>query len=94
MEITETGFGNVNTPDIPSSSSHMDFTLARSGDTFTAYASFGGAYVNVYSLTGPAIPGQILIDIGAYAAIGLDVSETTTFHNLVVINSVTQTLWG
>jgi hypothetical protein len=89
-----TSFGNVNTPNIPSSSNHMDFTLARSGDTFTAYASFGGPYVNVYSLTGPSIPGQILIDIGAFGATGVDVPETTTFHNLVAINSVTSELVG
>ena len=89
-----TGLGNVNTPTIPSLSSHMDFTLARSGDTFTAYASFGGPYVNVYSLRGPSIPGPIFIDIGAFGETGLAVPETTTFSNLVVINSVSPDIVG
>ena len=48
------GLANVNTPTIPSLSPSMDFTLARSGDNFTAYVSFGGAYLNVYTLTGPS----------------------------------------
>jgi hypothetical protein len=88
------GFGNVVTATVPSAATTMAFTLARSGDDFTAYVSFGGPYMNVYTLTGPAIPGPIKIDIGAFGEPGLDVSETTTFHNLVVINSVSPTLRG
>ena len=88
------GLANVNTPTIPSLSPTMDFTLARSGDNFTAYVSFGGAYVNVYTLTGPPILGPVLIDIGAFGAPGLDISETTTFHNLVVLNSVSPDVVG
>ena len=85
---------NVNTPTIPSLSPSMDFTLARSGDNFTAYVSFGGAYVNVYTLTGPASSGPVLIDIGAFGEPGLDISETTTFHDLVVLNSVSPNVVG
>ncbi len=88
------GLANVNTPTIPSLSPSMDFTLARSGDNFTAYVSFGGSYVNVYTLTGPAIPGPIKIDIGAFGEPGLDVAETTSFDNLVVINSVSPDIVG
>ena len=88
------GLANVNTPTIPSLSPSMDFTLARSGDNFTAYVSFGGAYVNVYTLTGPPISGPVLIDIGAFGAPGLDISETTTFHDLVVLNSVSPNVVG
>ena len=88
------GLANVNTPTIPSLSPSMDFTLARSGDNFTAYVSFGGAYVNVYTLTGPAISEPVLIDIGAFGEPGLDISETTTFHDLVVINSVSPDVVG
>jgi hypothetical protein len=88
------GFGDVDTATIPSLSTTMDFTLSRSGDTFTAYASFGGPYVNVYTLTGPAIPGPIKIDIGAFGQPGLNVAETTIFQNLVVINSVSSNIIG
>jgi hypothetical protein len=88
------GLANVNTPTIPSLSPSMDFTLARSGDNFTAYVSFGGAYVNVYTLTGPASSGPVLIDIGAFGEPGLDISETTTFHDLVVLNSVSPNVVG
>ena len=50
--------------------------------------------MNVYTLTGPASSGPVLIDIGAFGEPGLDISDTTTFHNLVVINSVSPDVVG
>jgi hypothetical protein len=48
----------------------------------------------VTTLTGPQILGPVLIDIGAFGAPGLDILEATTFHNLVVLNSVSPDLVG
>jgi hypothetical protein len=87
-----TGFGNVNTPTIPVPTDTISYTLSRTGDTFNAYASFGGAYVNVLSLVGPSITGPIGLSLGVRGNPGNDAPEITTFDNLSFFPSASSDL--
>ena len=75
------GAGNVNTPTIPISSSTVTYTLSRVGDDFNAYVSTGAGYVNVVSLTGPAVSGAMALSMGVRGVPGVNATETTTFQN-------------
>lgn len=75
------GFGNVNTPTIPVPSTTISYTLARVGDAFNAYASFGSAYVDVLSLTGAAVSGEMALSMGVRGTPGINAPETTLFQN-------------
>ena len=63
------GLANVRHATIPSLSPSMNCIFThRRGTNFTAYVSFGGAYVNIYTLTGPAISGPVRESTSARSA--------------------------
>ena len=90
-----TDFGGVDTPYLPISGYTATFTLTRSGDTFSVYASTSGAYQHLLTLQGPAVAGPVgKIGLTAIGVPNVNEAETTILSNFYVINSASEDLSG
>jgi hypothetical protein len=76
--------GNVNTGFADYNSATVVFDLTRAGSTFNVYASFGGPYVDLVTLVGSSVSGEVGFDLDAWGIPGVAVSETTTYSNFYV----------
>ena len=92
-------FGNnsvsADTPYLPISGYTATFTLTRSGDTFSVYASTSGAYQRLLTLVGPDVTGTVdNIQLTGIGVPNVDEAETTTLSNFYAINSASEDLSG
>jgi hypothetical protein len=71
------------------------FTLTRSGDTFSVYASTSGAYQHLVTLEGPSVTGTVSnINLSGFGLPGVNEAETTILSNFYVLDSASEDLSG
>lgn len=72
----------------------LTLELARTGDTFTASYSTGGAFTVLYSLTNTGLLGDPSFDLTTYSPVGSTATELLTYSNFDVTSVPEPAAWA